>query len=488
MAKERPIPRGLMITDLEVTDDVITGVYDIYGKVYDDLGLDKIIQGSSDDDKFNKIIKALVLSRVAHPNFSKVKIAKKLANDYDIDFPLHKYYQAMDKLVEVKDEVMCLVFAEGMRWHKDEVENLLIDITTTYFKSFVVDDFRQPGSSENNESKELVMSLVTTDEGFPISYKIFHGNTAECQTLIDHTSEVLANHPALQGANLAADRGMSNDKIFSHLENKKINLKYVIASKLRQLPQDKQARIFSDKDAALARLGEDKEWAKSYPWEGKGRRFVVGYCPKRAERDRQLREEILAKILEKNSDGQVKVSELERDKYLDTRSKELKIDAAKVAKDAWWDGLSGLVTNHAPCRAKQVFSRYRELWKIEDAFRFLKSDLDLRPMRHWTRQHIEAHFLICYLALAITKFLQAKVNAELEANKRLSIAECQMLVSMIKSFIMGNKRSNDNYLYLFPKRLTEEQQRIYDALDIAYRKDNIRILSPPNISRQLQGL
>ncbi len=131
VAKKSPTPKGLKAVELEATEDVITGIYDIYGKVYDDLGLDKIIHGSSNDDKFNKIIKALVLSRIAHPDCSKVEIAKKLADDYNIDFPLHKYYQAMDKLVEVKDEVMRLVFAESKRWHNAEIKNLLIDVTTT---------------------------------------------------------------------------------------------------------------------------------------------------------------------------------------------------------------------------------------------------------------------------------------------------------------------------------------------------------------------
>ncbi len=82
-----------------------------------------------------------------------MKIAKKLANDYDIDFPPHKYYQAMDKLLEVKDEVMRLVFAESKRWHNAEIKHLLIDITTAYFESFVKDSFRQPDYSKDNKSK-----------------------------------------------------------------------------------------------------------------------------------------------------------------------------------------------------------------------------------------------------------------------------------------------------------------------------------------------
>ena len=193
----------------------------------------------------------------------------------------------------------------------------------------------------------------------------------------------------------------------------------------------------------------------------------------------------MEKIFKKSKDGKkVRVSKVVRNKYLKGKSKELEIDKSKIAEEARFDGVYSMVTNSSPCNAKEVFRRYQSLYLIEEAFRILKTDLKLRPIRHWTRNRIESHVLICYLALAISKFAQAIISAK--TGRQLSVAKCKSIIMKVKSAIMIGTRKKDDYLYLFPVILNEEQQLIYDAVDVKYRKDNIRILSPP--AGQLQSL
>lgn len=485
MPKKRAIPKRISASELGYTGNLVVGGYDIFGKIYNELGFNAIIKGSSDDRKYNEILKGLIILRIDHPECSKIEGARILSEEYGINFPTHDIYLAMDELSKCSDRAMSLVFEESMRLHGGKIEHLLFDVTTTYFESSAKDDLRQPGYSKDNKSAEsqIVKSLITTDKGFPISHKVFPGNTAECKTLIDHLSEVIDSYPALKGASLAADRGLSNNKNFCRLEDKDIDLKYVIACKLRSLSRNQQERILDDKDEALKKYGEDKEWARSYPCADKGRRLVVGYCPKRAERDRKLRDEALEKMFKKSKDGtRVRISKVVRNKYLKGKNKELEIDKNKISEEARFDGVYGMVTNSSPCNAKEVFRRYQSLYLIEEAFRILKTDLKLRPIRHWTGKRIEAHVLICYLALAISKFAQAKINAK--TGKQLSVAKCKNIIMKVKSAIMTG--SADNYLYIFPVILNEEQQLIYDAVEVVYRKDNVRILSPP--AGQLQSL
>ena len=98
--------------------------------------------------------------------------------------------------------------------------------------------------------------------------------------------------------------------------------------------------------------------------------------------------------------------ELLGNKYLHLKNDvNVEIDYDKFNYDASWDGLKGYVTN-TNLSADAVISNYSNLWHIEKAFRMSKSDLQIRPIYHFTKRRIEAHISISFVAYTIYKELE----------------------------------------------------------------------------------
>ena len=183
MPKKRAIPKRISASELGYTGNLVVGGYDIFGKIYNELGFNAIIKGSSDDRKYNEILKGLIILRIDHPECSKIEGARILSEEYGINFPTHDIYLAMDELSKCSDRAMSLVFEESMRLHGGKIEHLLFDVTTTYFESSAKDDLRQPGYSKDNKSAEsqIVKSLIITDKGSEFQ-KLFAINISRAKT------------------------------------------------------------------------------------------------------------------------------------------------------------------------------------------------------------------------------------------------------------------------------------------------------------------
>ena len=81
-------------------------------------------------------------------------------------------------------------------------------------------------------------------------------------------------------------------------------------------------------------------------------------------------------------------------------------DEARLEEERRLDGYYVIVTSETGMPDDEVIDTYRGLWRIEESFKITKSDLEARPVRVWTPEHIEAHFLICYVALAVARIMQ----------------------------------------------------------------------------------
>src|SRR3989339_307656 len=149
-----------------------------------------------------------------------------------------------------------------------------------------------------------------------------------------------------------------------------------------------------------------------------GDRCIITWSKKRAERDRETREDILSKIrkkLTKKSTPRNFVSNTNYRKYVTGLKKgEPKLDEAVIAAESRKDGFFGLVTNVPVDRMSpsDVIMAYKHLWIVEDAFGEIKGTLRARPVYHWTDQRIKGHLTMCFLAYfceaQITKLLRQK--------------------------------------------------------------------------------
>ena len=139
----------------------------------------------------------------------------------------------------------------------------------------------------------------------------------------------------------------------------------------------------------------------------------------------------------------------------------LEFDEEKYNRDCALDGYYMLVTSELELPDSEIIEKYRGLWRIEESFRILKSDLEGRPVYVWTKEHIEAHFLVCFISLTILRIMQFKLNYTLTAEQlqtALNSAEC---LEMSKGIYFLAKRK-DGYSAI--------ESCFSASLDFAYTK------------------
>lgn len=460
-SEETTIDDTVKIRNLREEQRVIDGIGEVFGKLYDDIGLGQALGNTQMDESWNATLKACVLARLANP-VSKRRTASLLEQDYGIKIPLEKIYRMMDRLKVKEDEIRKRIAQSTLSLFRERVDILFFDVTTLYFESIETDDLRKFGYSKDCKFKEsqVVLALVTTTAGLPISYRLFPGNMYEGHTLIKMVDELKKIYDVAQVL-LVADRAMFNEANLKLMEDQKI--RYIVAAKLRGLPKALRQAILEDDDFKPAVIEHEFHWAKEFAHNS--RRLVVSYSSGRARKDAQDRARLIERLLKKVKDGKVKIKDVIPNygskKYLELKDKEAVVNEAKILQDAKWDGLHGVITNDSEMKVTEVLSRYRGLWQIEESFRINKHDLKMRPIYHWTEDRIRAHILICFLAFALAK----------QAVYRLGLTQQPMSFEQLREELLHVQSSLDKDIttgkhYVIPSRVTLNQKKIYQAFGL----------------------
>ena len=163
----------------------------------------------------------------------------------------------------------------------------------------------------------------------------------------------------------------------------------------------------------LSRGGRFREVEKNLKvkeiWE-KGKRYILCFNPEEAKRAKEVREEVLKELREKMKRGGMR--DLIRNKiyrrYLKINKEAVEVDEEKIREEEIYDGKYVLLTN-SDLSAEEVALGYKGLWRVERAFRELKSTLELRPVYHWKEKRIRGHVMICFLAFLLETALLRKL-------------------------------------------------------------------------------
>ena len=117
-------------------------------------------------------------------------------------------------------------------------------------------------------------------------------------------------------------------------------------------------------------------------------------------------------------------------------------------------GIKGYYTNLPDKNDKTIIDHYHNLWHVEQAFRVAKSDLAMRPIYHFKKQTIEAHILICFMALAICKYMELKTGKSTKRIIKLlkSITEARM-----KNLLTGE-------IFIMRKEISKEVNQLWKTL------------------------
>jgi len=445
------------IEDLKEECRYNDGIYDVFGALYEQLGFADLIVDTRQDEKWNETLEACVLSRIAQP-VSKKKTAQILEEQFDIKVDLDHIYRMMDHVSRLENHIKERVANQTMTLFKGKVDILLFDVTTLYFESAKRDELRNFGFSKDCKfnQTQVVLALMTTTDGTPMGYEAFPGNTSEGKTLI-HVIESVRERFDINQVVLVADRAMFNKDNLQQMDALKV--KYVVAAKLRSLSKSKKHEILNATSYKAREVCGEIHWTSEFEMEPE-RRLIVSYSSLRARKDKADRDRILDKLKKKEKDGKLKITDIVNNqgarKFITCAKNEATINYDKIENDAQWDGIHGVITNVKDASVGELLTRYRDLWKIEEAFRFNKHDLKLRPIYHWKPERVRAHIAICYVAFALLSYARVRLK---ESNLNISFEILREQLIKAQSSIIRDRSTNK--LFTLPSRLTALQADIY---------------------------
>ncbi|MBC7078128.1 MAG: IS1634 family transposase, partial [Synergistales bacterium] len=404
----------VFVSNLSYEEHVVEGFEEVYGKLFRDLGFAEVF-GSSDRGRANtKLLEQIVVARIAIAQ-SKRGSVEWLSDRQMSNVDLDRIYRMMDKLHERIGKAKAIALQKTLENLGGRVGVMLFDVTTLYFESFCEDDLRRRGFSKENKVREVqvVLAMAVSREGLPLSYELFPGNTWEGRTLKETLRHFLKSLRP-EDVIVVTDAGMLSEENLSYLEEE--GYSYIVRSRIRSLAQRVKTciRDMSGYEALEGSPDEDVIRCKVMDIE-RGRKLVAIHSEVKAKKDAYDRQELLFRLKEISSDCEgIASSKLVRDKgkhYLTRKGKDdatYVLDDAKVAEDASWDGISGIVTNMEVARGDipEVLEYYKGLWKIEESFRVAKGPLRFRPIFHWKKERIESHIAICYIAFTLQRHLE----------------------------------------------------------------------------------
>ena len=319
-------------------------------------------------------------------------------------------------------------------------------MTTLYFESFKEEDdesIQKPGFSKDNKPNQpqIVIGLIVTKEGFPVSYDVFAGNTFEGKTFIPTIRKFKATY-AVKNITVVADAAMIS------LENVRLlikeNLLYIVGARVANLKLDQMTQIkkeLEDVDGRSMRIETERGL------------LVCDFSFKRYQKDKREMEKQIAKaekLLEKRKG-------LKRTKFLmskDKKKTEQVLNTDLVEKTKLLLGVKGYYTNLTEETNTIIIDHYHNLWHVEKAFRIAKSDLAMRPIYHFKKQTIQAHVLICFMALAVCKYMELKTG---KSTKRIIKLLKSITEARIKNLLTGK-------IFVMRKEVSEEIKQLWKTL------------------------
>lgn len=443
------------LRDLIEEDRVVSGIHDVYGTLFDELGYKYVFPNPARNKMVVNIFRDIVLARIANPK-SKRATVDMLEEDYGVSIHLQKVYRMMDKVDDIAIERLNnLTFKNTKSLYDNKIDVIFYDATTIYFESFTEDDLRKCGFSKDLKfnQPQVLFALMVTKEGLPIGYKIYEGNKYEGHTLIPALKDLRERYK-IDKVIFVADSGMFNKDNLSYLD--KNGFEYIVGARLKNMPDIIRGRILDKRNYKEVEQGYD---IAEFEYKEK-LRLVVSYKVERARKDRIDRNRAIEKLkkkLERSRSQRDYLSNYGYKKYLKfIGDSKIEIDYEKLELDVRWDGLHGVITNSKDLSKEEILSQYGNLWSVEESFRITKHDLKVRPVFHWTKRRVKAHIAISFAAYSLVRFMEYRVMLQYMKLSPEKIR--QHLVRVQTSILHDQKR---DIRYGLPSKISQEARRIY---------------------------
>lgn len=360
----------------------------------------RAIQNTIKLDDLPSLINDLVTIRIFEPA-SKLRSLELLAQYFGVNHSRKTYYKIAPDSVDLKKTVEQKVACFASLHYSFNFDILFYDVTTLYFETFEEDELRKNGFSKDNKSQQpqILIALMVSKEGFPVAYEVFSGNTFEGHTIIPVIKDFIETN-RVKEFTVVADAAMISSENIQQLTKNNIN--YIVGARLGNISAGLLEIIdktISRKDDKSIRIRTDNGY------------LICSYSSARYRKDRYEME----KQIEKAKQVIAEPSKSKRMKFIHTRAQKIELNEVLIEKTKKLLGIKGYYTNlEAPVADnKMIIDRYHELYKVEQAFRISKNDLQTRPIFHFKEQPIKLHILICFMALVISKHIELRTGVSI---------------------------------------------------------------------------
>ena len=426
--------------------------YKYLESVYNRLGISDFIQKYEASGRFrgkyslDEIIKLLVLLRLLAPDSKRASAQRQGAfYGWDPQIELPDVYRALDHMAAFSVELQQHLDGKVKELIGRDLKYAFYDVTNYFFEIDFPDEDgdRQRGVSKEHRVDPIVqMGLFVDQNGLPVSMSLFPGNTSDTLTLQPVMLDVKKAYQ-LQRLVVVADKGLNSSKNIDFICNNQDG--YVVSQVLRGKKGKRYhealfgeagyvwnpEKTYKYKLFTEEYIGKDKDKQD----EIRQRQVLIYWNKAEADMSRRKREEKLKKAAAscKNNAYGIKHGSQEYvlEEVVDSATGEMEAASKKVIRsvnlekaesDALFDGFFCLITSEMDYTAAKIREVYGGLWKIEQSFRIMKSDLLARPVYVQTKAHIQAHFLICFVALLIARTIQHAMDKKALSVERMSAA------------------------------------------------------------------
>ena len=419
------------------------------------------------DYKLNDIFSLLIFSRILYPASKKETYENKNIYFENFNFTEDNLYRSLDYFKDYKEEIELLLWNQTKEKYKRDTSQTYYDCTNYYFEIEYNDDdifddngnlikkgYRKRGPEKNHRPDPIIeMGLLMDSTGLPIAYNLFPGNESEKSSLIPEINR-LKNKFSFERTIVVADRGLNcSDNIIkiagTSLEMSLKKNGYVYGQSVRGADKEFKDWVLSG-EYITDRIKDDNNEitfthkSRIHPKtmyvirEDKGKtkggnsikekiivdqKQMVYFSQKYADKQKHDRDLMIEKArdLVNNPTKYNKATSYGAANYVknlkflkstgeiaDTSN--LLIDEEKIKEEEKFDGYYSIVTSEENLSDIEIRNIYRGLAKIENTFKVTKSNLESRPVYVWTPEHIEAHFLTCFVSLVIIRLLENELK------------------------------------------------------------------------------
>lgn len=439
--------------------------YAVLSQMYHQLEIDKFLVNKQRSSKLsfssNDIMKLLVFSRLLHPASKKKTFEGRNRFFEKTNYSLDHVYRSLSFFNKHSSSLQVWLNDRIKQQYGRSTDLVYYDVTNYYFETDTLDDLRKRGVSKEHRPNPMVqMGLFMDNLGIPITFELFPGNTNDCLTFRPGLSRIQKEYD-LGKIIVVADKGMTTgDNIYYTLSGKN---GYVFSMSVRGSDKDFKKYVMNENGYEWVGT-EYKRKSRLYPRtisvtarNGKkikkvvDEKQVIFYSEKYAKKAKADREKTIAKAMDIMSSpskysratsygaaGYIKNITFDKETgEILSPQKLLEFDREKLEAEEALDGYYAIVTSEYKESDDHIINIYRGLWRIEESFRVTKSDLEARPVYVSREEHIQAHFLTCFIALTIARMI------ELELDHKYSIG--RILESLAESTCTHMKQNN----YLF---------------------------------------